>query len=718
MKQIASTIVLLLSLCFHASASHIAGGELRYEYSGNNNYTLILKLYGDCAGVAMPANAMISLSSVSQSSSFTVTMVRTSLSVVTTPCPGNANRCINPSSPVPGYHEAVYKATVTLPANASDWKMEFTTGARTSLNNISGSTGNIYLYANLDNSNGANSVPYIAAMPPFYATTGTFTSPIQAVDPDGDSIVIETTAPLHAANTPVIYSTGYSLAKPLGATGIYTINSANQTMTIKGSTYGQHALAFRVKEYRNNTLIGTYNRDFIVGVLPSTTMTFTFPMINSSSSATAYACAGNSGSATLSFTDPTSTDSVFIEVDTPALTGWNFNTSVTPGAPTGTVTVSWTAPSNLTPQSLPFFFVDLHVYDNACPRAETKYALLVKTQCPTDSVWPGDANSDKIVNLLDPLAIAVAYNQTGPVRPGASTSWTPQWSQDWGATYPISGVNVKHGDCNGDGTINLSDLGAVITNWGLTHPKPGPARKTSGAPDLYFDVNGISFSPGATVTVPVKLGDAASPMQGIYGLGTSITISSLDVQTQATVSIANSWIGNSTNTLEFKKDKTKAIIDWAYARTDHTNIDGNGTIATVTFDIPSTAKAGETFTLGFANTVMIDKDGQQITQFNEVNTDVTLVPQSVGSIAGALQYSGIVPNPSGDAAKLYLQLSANENVTTTITDISGKVLWQDNQQLDRGEHYITLPADQLSSGMYIVNIQMQSTEQSLKWIKQ
>src|SRR5690606_25373166 len=138
-----------------------------------------------------------------------------------------------------------------------------------------------------------------------------------------------------------------------------------------------------------------------------------------------YACPGAAGSATLSFTDPVSSDSVYINaVDTPvAVTGWNFGISKTNGSPTGSVTVSWTAPSSLNPTTLPYFYVHLKVRDNACPRGHVAYTLLVRTQqCPTDSVWPGDANSDKIANLWDVLAVAVAYNQTGPARPGATTA--------------------------------------------------------------------------------------------------------------------------------------------------------------------------------------------------------------------------------------------------------------------------------------------------------
>ncbi len=42
-------------------SSHIVGGALTYTYNGGNNYTVMLKLYRDCSGIAFPANVAISV---------------------------------------------------------------------------------------------------------------------------------------------------------------------------------------------------------------------------------------------------------------------------------------------------------------------------------------------------------------------------------------------------------------------------------------------------------------------------------------------------------------------------------------------------------------------------------------------------------------------------------------------------------------------------------
>ncbi|MCB0698416.1 MAG: T9SS type A sorting domain-containing protein [Chitinophagales bacterium] len=719
MKHVYCLLAALLLLTARSEASHLMGGELRYEFNGTN-YTVTLKLYRDCSGIALPNSVAVTLSSASQSSSFNLTLSLVKSGLVTTPCPGSANKCTNTSSVIPGYGYAEYVTSVAVPAAASDWKFEASLSARTTMQNVAGG-GNMYLVATLDNSAGVNSTPYMPNYPPFYQAMGsTSVVPMQVLDPDGDSIVVEPTAPLISASTSVTYvAGGYSPTAPYGSTGTFNVNNSNQTLTIKCTNNGQFAGALKIKEYRNGKLLGYYIREFGTAYLPGgTSFAFTYPQITTTSNQVAYTCPGKPGSASLSFTDPNSVDSVYITVDTPAYGGWNFTVSTLAGKPTATTSISWTAPANLNPSIIPYFYVKLHVVDNACPRAPAEYALLViAQQCPTDSVWPGDANSDKVVNLLDPLYIAVAYNQTGPKRPSPSTSWVPQWAQNWSGSYPISGVNHKHGDCNGDGTINASDLGAVAANWGLTHPKGGPRSKTTGVPELFYDVTGVTFSPGAVAAVPIKLGSVADPMSDFYGIGTSVLVNGITLDAQAYVASAGTWIGTTGNTMEFSKDISKSRVEWALARTDHQNTTGNGTIGTLYFKVPASATIGTNFTLDFANTVIVDKDGKLITQFNtkDATAQVTV---GIDEVASNLKQVFVVPNPSDKFANLHVELSEREELHVNVTDISGKVLWHFDAEFAPGANSIALPGEQLANGMYMINISGKDKYKTLKWIKQ
>jgi hypothetical protein len=339
----------------------------------------------------------------------------------------------------------------------------------------------------------------------------------------------------------------------------------------------------------------------------------------------------------------------------------------------------------------------------------------------SDSVWPGDANKDKVVNLLDPLAIAVAYGKTGAARTGATLAWTAQACTPWADTF-FTGVNMKHADCNGNGTVNLSDLTAVVANFGMTHPKStGSANKTTGAPDLKFDHTGITFSPGKTVSVPLKLGDATSMMNSLYGLAANIIIDGVNLSTAPTLSYTTSWLGTTSNTLTFNKNISNNNIAWAYARINQTTISGHGTIATMTFTIPASTPVGTKIVLRMENDVMVDQNGKPVTTaYNVVSDTFTVTPTTISTTTQAAIAAYVIPNPSAQNANLYIAAENSGNIQIRVMDITGKTIWQNTTYLQKGSQYIQLPADQLSSGAYTIQMIGESKDENLiiKWMKQ
>lgn len=718
MKKLLLFALLLGVLTPTAYASHLMGGELRYEWNGSN-YTILLTLYGDCAGAALPPTASVNIRSVANNLNFSQTMQQISLEDASPQC-AYANQCTSPNATLPGFKIATYRTFTALPSTSSDWVFSVSMSARTTMNNVGG--GNLYLEAKLNNANGENSNSYTPGQPPLLiANNNTITAPLYTLDPDGDSVVFTRIAPLLAANTSISYNSGFSATAPFGSSGTYTLtgNGVNETLTMKATLMGKYALAYRVDEFRNGVFIGSYVRDFGVmslaggGPYSYPTLAFGNMQVNT--------CPGSVDSVAFGFVDPSTSDSVFIEIDTPAISGWNFATYVLNGAPTSLGSVSWIAPSNLNPSTMPYFFITVSVYDDDCPRAATKYPILVRTGvCNADSVWPGDANSDKVVNLLDPLAVALSYNSTGPVRTNASNNWVAQSAQDWNSNIPLTTTDKKHADCNGDGTVNITDLSPIVINWGLTHPKEGNRNKTTGVPDMFFDVNGVVFAPGATVSVPVKLGTTAQPMTDFYGLGTrvAVTINGSEPNTQATIGTTTSWLGNATNTLNFNKDISNGTIDWAYARIDHQNANGNGTIAVLTFEVPANAQPGEVINFQFMTPTMVDKDGKTITDYNAVDgSAIVAFPQSVKGVSTDAAIA-VVPNPSGNQANLQLSVTQAQSLQVVVTDITGKQVWQTNSNIDKGANSIALPASTLANGVYMINVKGEGVNSTLKWIKQ
>ena len=722
MKQAKCLLTLFLFLfAAQAKANHNSGGELRYSFDGNK-YNFRVIMYSECNSVGLQDSVNLYYQSTSLGVSSQIKIPGVSTELVAMPCPGAANKCTNPSSNLPGYAKHVYEGSIPASAIAAapDWVF-FVNECCRGLNVNLGASQSMHLEATLNNANGANNSAYVPTIAPAYMPfNSTAYIPVQLLDPDGDSLVIVPSAPKASVFGGIVYAPGYSGSMPLGTNGFYGINQSTGVMTIKTPNMtGSFTLAFTVYEYRNGVQIGSFLREFKLASLPASgTVKYSYPF-QQSPIQVAYACPGAAGSASASFIDSVSTDSVTVVVDTPALPGWNFNITTTNSSPTGSANITWTAPASLNPATLPYFYIKLKVYDNACPRGNTEYAILVKTQqCPTDSVWPGDANSDNVANLVDVLAVAVAYGQTGPVRPGANISWTPQWAQDWANNYPFTTTNVKHGDCNGDGVINISDLGAIAANFGLAHPKGSPRQKTSGAPDLYFDVANIVAAPGKTVVVPINLGNAAASLNGVYGLSASVIVDGVTLSTPATLGTNTSWLGDNTNTLMFSKEFTNNTILWAYARTNHKNTAGNGTIATLTFTIPNSTPVGSRIKLDMDDVRIIDNNGRPVAMpYNVLSSEMTIVPSGISAANNVLQAASVIPNPSYNNAQLHVQLAQNDKIQVQVADVTGKVVFAATETLQAGSHVITLPPN-TARGLYTIQLTTtMGAPHTLKWVK-
>ncbi len=84
-----------------------------------------------------------------------------------------------------------------------------------------------------------------------------------------------------------------------------------------------------------------------------------------------------------------------------------------------------------------------------------------------DAVWPGDFNSDGIVNHKDVLFWGVSYDQSGNPRVAASTNWAAQYCLQWDGN--TNEINEKHQDGDGNGDVDFGDLSVLVMNYGKSH---------------------------------------------------------------------------------------------------------------------------------------------------------------------------------------------------------------------------------------------------------
>lgn len=142
---------------------------------------------------------------------------------------------------------------------------------------------------------------------------------------------------------------------------------------------------------------------------------------------------------------------------------------------------------------------------NFCLKTGTKQCapVLIKVETykenicrpATDFVWPGDANTDGLVDLKDLNIVSALIGTEGQARVQGNTAWTNQYSPDWNRATATSPINAKHADANGDGLVDAADAQVIIQNY-------NQSNKIIPQGVFFFDPALSSSSPVAEVIAP------------------------------------------------------------------------------------------------------------------------------------------------------------------------------------------------------------------------
>lgn len=278
-------LLLLYLLTFlNAGATHIIGGEIYYDYLGNNNYKIYIALYRDCATVSGAAyDNPMSLAIYSANGVMVTNVAVTFPGSVVMPVIFNNPCVVTPT----GFcnEKAVYTTTVNLPPTAGGYTVTYQRCCRRpDVINITnpGDTGLTLTTRITGTSAIVNSSPRFTNYPPLVlCNNDELVFDHSATDPDGDQLVYELITPYSGATSsqpqpnppppppygPVFWETGFSAANPLGPGATISINPSTGVLTADPELLGMFVVGIRVKEYRNGVLIGQTDRDFIFKVI-------------------------------------------------------------------------------------------------------------------------------------------------------------------------------------------------------------------------------------------------------------------------------------------------------------------------------------------------------------------------------------------------------------------------------------------------------------------
>ena len=302
-KYVFCFVLYFLSI-YKIKATHIVGGEIYYDYIGNDNYKITMKVYRDCLNGIPPFDSP-AFFTIFNSSGVVVTTMQVAYTSTTSVPPSNNSPCAPSANSNACVEEAIYQTTVNLPPIAGGYTIAYQrccrNGTIVNLNNPGGVGATYWTHIPGPEAVINNSSPRFTYRPPIYICNN---NPIAfnhiASDPDGDSLVYSLCTPYNGLSgcCPVVgtgpapvgpqcssppptcpsvnetppyisvpFSSPYSASYPLSSNPAININSQTGFLNGTPNLLGQWVVGVCVSEYRNGQLIGVHHRDFQFNVI-------------------------------------------------------------------------------------------------------------------------------------------------------------------------------------------------------------------------------------------------------------------------------------------------------------------------------------------------------------------------------------------------------------------------------------------------------------------
>ncbi|WP_309280329.1 PKD domain-containing protein [Fluviicola sp.] len=279
------TLFLLLLFGFSAQASHIVGGEIYYDYLGNNNYKFYIVVYRDCASNGAAYDSPLPLS--------VFTANGTRISDHDVPFPGSTvlpivfdNPCVTAPSGI-CTERAIYTITLNLPPSSTGYIVAYQRCCRgpNVTNLINPDDTGLTLQAFVPPAGGdhyINSSARFTNYPPLVICNNeNLNFDHSATDADGDSLSYELVIPYAGASSfnpapnpipappyPLVtWSGGFNQAIPLGPGSTTTIDPVTGHLFVDANNLGLYVVGIRVNEWRDGIIINSVTRDFLFRVV-------------------------------------------------------------------------------------------------------------------------------------------------------------------------------------------------------------------------------------------------------------------------------------------------------------------------------------------------------------------------------------------------------------------------------------------------------------------
>jgi gliding motility-associated-like protein len=296
-------LLIFLSCVSKIFATHIAGGELFYEYVGTGTvanterYKITMRLFRECnppnPTTTAQLNGEIVIIGIYSTATLTLqNQIQLTQQFVSDPPSIQNTPGINPcltGNPVACYQIGTYSATIDLPITTSGYTLSWIRYTRTSLANAfsspttTGATFVTQIPGSSQLNGGHNSSPQFAIKDTsIICNQSNFIIDFSATDTDNDSLVYKFKPaydgasginPLANPDPPppatlglieMSYLNGYTGYSPLGAS--VSINSKTGIISGKAPTTGKYVVCVVVEEWRNGVLLNSHRKDFMLTI--------------------------------------------------------------------------------------------------------------------------------------------------------------------------------------------------------------------------------------------------------------------------------------------------------------------------------------------------------------------------------------------------------------------------------------------------------------------
>jgi subtilisin family serine protease len=339
-------------------------------------------------------------------------------------------------------------------------------------------------------------------------------------------------------------------------------------------------------------------------------------------------------------------------------------------------------------------------------------------------VWPGDANANGIVTLMDYLTMGLIHGETGTARSITSLNFSPQsaspWSNSFLANHPIApGVNYYHSDSDGNGIVDANVDGEAVRRNFQRRISGNNNDSSQLTLNINFDQNMANWLDTAYFSITLENLDQ-SLISDLYGVALTLAYD-LPISQPIKIFTDSSWLndGIAFDTLVWQSQQKRRLYI-GMTRLDQHGFDGSGLllrggISVIIDDIGMVSSLSNTsfLNLKITNAVLITSDGSQLpfAGLSSQSSSSLLINPEEGTEVVKTSPKGnwrLGPNPTIDLLNVFApkdrvgEKLVEMKLVNALGQIKAKFEWkadQDNQfslpRLPNGTYWLMI-ADKVS----------------------